>query len=180
MKKLSEQKKRFMDNLLNGMGKQEAYEKAGYKARGRAAASCATKVLKIAEFAAIYKQRREEIREKASEKAQITTERLMEEEARLAYSDIGELYGGKSFIPPNELPEDVRRAVAGVKITTRTFTPKGKKKPVTETTYEYKFWDKGKALDRLHKIKGDYEQDNAQKADKIVINPDHKVKKGKK
>jgi len=84
-----------------------------------------------------------------AEKNEITVSRILKEEARLAFSDLGDIFNGRTTIPPDQLPEDVRRAIAGVEVTTRTFDDGS-----SETTYKYKFWDKGKALQRLERHLG--------------------------
>jgi len=63
-----------------------------------------------------------------------------------------------SLIPPNELPEHVRKAIAGVDVIESH--AKGGTKLIK---YKYRFWDKGAAIERFTKRIGGYEADNRQK-----------------
>ena len=63
-----------------------------------------------------------------------------------------------SLIPPNELPEQVRKAIAGVEVI-ESYAKGGDK----IIKYKYRFWDKGNAIDRFTKRVGGYEADNRQK-----------------
>lgn len=88
-----------------------------------------------------------------SDEAGITVKRVLEEESRLAFSDLREIFDGETAIKPSDLPEDVARAIAGVEIIEKTWTGQDGESEVT-TTYKYKFWDKGAALNRLEKHLG--------------------------
>ncbi|MDY6910750.1 MAG: terminase small subunit [Chloroflexota bacterium] len=91
-------------------------------------------------------------REKLAKKAAIDSERLIKEETRLAFADIAEIFDDSGCtVKPRDIPEDIRRAIAGVDVVERT-TPDG----TTYTTYKYRFWDKGRALERLGKLAGLY------------------------
>lgn len=92
----------------------------------------------------------------------ITVDRLKREEGRIAFSDVTALFDGKTTIAPADLPKDVRRAISGIKVH-ETETGEGENKTV-KRTYEYKFWNKGQALERLERHLGMFERDNAQKA----------------
>ena len=63
-----------------------------------------------------------------------------------------------SLIPPNELPEQVRKAIAGIDVI-ESYAKGGDK----IIKYKYRFWDKGQAIDRFTKRVGGYEADNRQK-----------------
>lgn len=98
------------------------------------------------------------------QRAEGLTTRVLDEESRLAFSDIASLFHQDSWelIPPSELPQDVRASISSIQIVRRTI-PRGELEPIEETTYKYSFWDKGRSLERLSKHLGLYEQDNAQK-----------------
>jgi len=89
---------------------------------------------------------------KLARKSEVTAGRVLEEEGRLAFSDLGQLFEGETTIPPGELPEDIRRALAGIEVTER-WDPNAEG---MVKTYKYKLWDKGAALNRLHKHLGTY------------------------
>jgi hypothetical protein len=78
---------------------------------------------------------------------EISKERILQEEACLAYSDIALLFDDKGHlnVNPKDLPEDIRRAISSMKV---SYDLKG------EPVYEFKLWDKGKALQRIENIKG--------------------------
>jgi hypothetical protein len=69
------------------------------------------------------------------------------------------------------LPEDVQRAISGLEII---------QEANGQVKYKYKFWDKGRSLERLEKYLGMFEKDNLQSAPKIegctfqVVKANHK------
>jgi phage terminase small subunit len=100
-----------------------------------------------------------ELREQITLDTQITLKRVMLEESCVAFCDPLDLFCNKgTIIAPHELPERVRRAIASIEIID-TITKAGEK----QTKYKYKFWDKGKSLERISKHLGLYEKDNVQK-----------------
>ncbi len=125
----------FAQNLAKGMSAAEAYEKAGYKPNDQNAARLT---------------RNEEVRTRvaelmapAVEATEATVERVLKEMVRLAFYDMTAILdstnGWIAMKDPRELPEDLRRAIVGIK-------------PVQvgdELQYECKFADKQRALDSL-------------------------------
>lgn len=93
-------------------------------------------------------------------KNEITHDRILREEMCIAFSDITRLFSGPTPIPPDELPEDLRRAVSSIKIKELPLLGKSSKQ---QYEYEYRFWDKGRALERLEKHLGMFEKDNQQR-----------------
>lgn len=159
-KKLTPNEKIFADEWLVDRNGIRAYRKAFKSCKSDAAAGVgANKKLKKANVKAYIEARLEKI----SKKLEISTERVLQEDARIAYSDIGELFNGPTLIPPADLPENVRRAVSSVKVTERKSGEDS-----FERVYEYKFWDKGRAIERLDKHLGVFEKDNKQKTDPLV------------
>ena len=74
-----------------------------------------------------------------------TTERILQELARVGMSDPGEMFNADGdMIAMHELPEHVRRAIATVKVT-RTTRGRGDD-AATEVGTEVKFWPKVEAL----------------------------------
>jgi len=88
--------------------------------------------------------------EKAAE-YKVTPDRILEEESRIAFSNVVKLFnedwGTRS---PADLPEECQQALASIK---RKVTEHGEE-------WEYRFWDKGKALERVSRHLGMYEKDN--------------------
>jgi phage terminase small subunit len=149
--KLTHRQERFKNNILKGMNGKSAYIKSGYKARGAAAEVNASRLLRNDKVAAVI----EKAQKRAAYNAEITAERLLKEEASIAFQIVGAIFdkNGK-LIRPDELPEEVQRAIAGLEIIE---TESGPEKTVK---YKYKFWDKGRSLERLEKHLGMFEKDN--------------------
>ncbi len=77
--------------------------------------------------------------------AQINAERVIRELATIAFADLGQLYDADGqLLPVNQLPEEARRALAGIKIL------KGDGSGILE----YKLWNKVDALEKLGKHLG--------------------------
>ncbi len=124
---------RFAQNLVKGMSATEAYEKAGYKPNDQNAARLT---------------RNDEVRARCAElmapavkATELSVERVLAEMKHLAFYDITEMFEVKddkiTMRDPASLPEDLRRAIVGIK-------------PVGDgLQYECKFADKQKALDSL-------------------------------
>ena len=134
-----------------------AAEQAGYSMR--TAYSTGQRLLK--KFPEVAKAVKDGL-ERLAWKAEVKAERILREEGTIAFSDIAKIFNGKTLISPDKLPEDVRRSISSIKQTVRT-----DKNLATETTYEYRFWDKGRALERLSKHLGLYKEDNEQKGIKL-------------
>jgi phage terminase small subunit len=158
---LNTRQEQFKNNLLKGMGHQEAYEAVdGYKATGKVAAAAATRLLNNVNFKAVYEREKE----KAANAAVVTKERVLREDCRIAYSDIGQIFDGDTTIAPSKLPEDIRRAISSFEIKEKVVDEK-----TTERTYRYRFWDKGKALERLGRHLGIFERDNEQSRPLVML-----------
>lgn len=90
-----------------------------------------------------------------SERTEIDQDRVLREEACIAFSDIGEIFNGETLIAPGDLPEQIRRAISAVEV-----IEAADKEGNLTTKYKYRFWDKGKALERVSRHLGMY-TDNA-------------------
>lgn len=143
-RKLTGLQLKFINNLLSGMNQTEAYEKAGYKTRGAAARVNASQLLGNVSIQKALEQGRQ----KAAEKAVITQQRILEEEARLAFLDPKSLVDtdGKQ-LDLHKLPEDTARAISGLEVIEQA---DGTLK------YKYRFNDKGRSLERLSRHLGMY------------------------
>ena len=158
---LTEKQEKFRDLLIeyDGIDVGEPYRKAGYKVKTDYIAR--TRAEALIKDPVFLRSCKEAIR-KISKKKGITIERLLEEESCLAFSDPVDLVDLETgvLIAPHLLPVRIRRAIASVEIITA---------PGKTTIYKYKFWDKGKALERLERHKGMFEKDNAQRGGDIYI-----------
>lgn len=102
-----------------------------------------------------------------SKKADITALRILEEEKHLALSDPGEIFDPEgTLIAPYELPESIRRAISAIDVIEKLGRDEDGEETLIERRFKYRFWDKGKALERLEKHKGMYERDNAQRMER--------------
>jgi phage terminase small subunit len=142
--KLTAQQEKFKNNILSGMDAKAAYIAAGYKARGATAEAAASRLLRnVKVMSAIEKAQK-----RASKKAEITQQRILEEEARLAFlNPQGFVNENGKLLDLHELPEDVARAIVGLEIIRQN---DGSLK------YKYRFTDKGKSLERLSRHLGMY------------------------
>lgn len=85
--------------------------------------------------------------EKIESNVILTINRILEEIGRLALVDVGQAYSpnGK-LLPFDQMPEDVRRCIAGVE-TEELYEGFGKERKRVGDTVKIKFWDKTKALE---------------------------------
>lgn len=75
----------------------------------------------------------------------ISADRVLAEEARIAFADPRAVYGPDGEpLPPHCLDEDTARALAAMEVVETAAKAGG-----TTVRYKYKFWDKRAALDRL-------------------------------
>jgi phage terminase small subunit len=141
-KKLTAQQKMFVYNILEGMNQTDAYLNAGYKCTRSAARRAAARLLTNVDVQNVIKT----AQGRAAEKAEITQQRIFEEEGRLAFlNPQGLVNENGKLLDLQELPEDVARAIVGLDVVRQN---DGSLK------YKYRFTDKGKSLERLERIVG--------------------------
>ena len=121
----------------------------------------ASRLLTKANVAAYVKAQLSQV----AEKAQLSAERVLEEDKRLAFYDILDLFKD-GYIPrkPHEIPENIRRAICKVKV--KGIDSRGGK---DRYVYEYTIADKGKALERLERHLGLFARDNSQRSAQPII-----------
>jgi phage terminase small subunit len=84
--------------------------------------------------------------------ADVTTERVLMEFARIAMSDVGEAYDEHGNLKPlKEMPEDVRRCISGLETEELWEWDENDKRKQTGVIRKVKFWDKKGSLDSLGK-----------------------------
>lgn len=99
----------------------------------------------------------------------LTTERVLREVERLAFSDTRKLYRDDgSMKDPSEWDDDTAAAVGGVEVV-EEWQGKGDERELVGHTKKVKIWDKGAALDKAMKHLGLYERDNAQRSDNLAL-----------
>jgi len=130
---------RFIQGLARGLDAGPAWEAAGYKAKGKAAAAAGRRARKRPKLRA----RLTELMAPAVKAVELSVERVLRELTRLAFYDMTavlDIKDGKiTMRDPALLPEDLRRAIVGIK-------------PVQvgeQLQYECKFADKQRALESL-------------------------------
>lgn len=155
--KLTPKQKKFCDEWLICGNNTRAYQKVYGVKNSDVAASNANRLLNYEKVKRYISERQE----KLAQKYEITQARVLQEEMCLAYVNVAELWGadGWTMKSPKELPEAVQRAIASVRV-------RGKG---DDAEYKYTFWDKGKALERISKHLGLYEQDNRQQNGPVKI-----------
>ncbi len=144
-KGLTAQQKMFAYNILEGMNQTDAYLAAGYKCtRSVARRNAARLMLTNADI----KTAIEKVQGRAAEKAEITQQRILEEEGLLAFlNPQGLVNENGKLLDLHELPEDVARAIVGLEVI---------KQIDGSLKYKYRFTDKGKSLERLSRHLGMY------------------------
>lgn len=103
-----------------------------------------------------------ELQDDVKRKFDISAERILLEQSRLALFDFRRLFDtdGK-LIDPKSMPDDVASAVSSIKLT--------RSKDGEEEVVELKLWSKNTALDSLFKNKGLYDRDNTQKRPLVIV-----------
>lgn len=149
-KKLTPTQKAFVNAFCADPSNQaKAYQQASPSSSPSQAKNQAWKYLNDPRFGHVQDEikRREE---KAEKDAEISRGRLMQETAYIALSDPGGIFDENgSMIQPNELPQEVRRALKSIEVNTRT-----DQQGNIYTTYKYHFWDKVRCLELYSKFKG--------------------------
>jgi phage terminase small subunit len=141
-KELTTQQKMFVYGVPEGMNQTDAYLSAGYKCSKSAARRNAARLMTNADI----KSTIERVQGRAAEKAEITQQRILEEEGRLAFlNPQGLVDKNGTLLDLHKLPEDVARAIVGVEVI---------KQADGNLKFKYKFSDKGRSLERLERIRG--------------------------
>ncbi len=110
-----------------------------------------------------------EATEKAAKIAGLSVDRTLREIARLAYSDVRNLFDERGELKPiHTLDDDTAATVASIE-QLEEFGPgsEGERK-LTGYTKKLKTWDKNAALEKAMKYHGLYKEDNSQKGDAAI------------
>jgi hypothetical protein len=150
--------------ILNNGNASAAYRTAypaSLKWKDNTVHSRASELLKKGEVLGRIKELRAEVKEKFD----ISTERLLLEQSRLAYQDYRKIFDKNGhLLPHDKMPDEIASAISSVKIS-RVNRQDG----IEESVIELKFWNKNTAIDSLMKHKGLYEQDNSQKRPMVIV-----------
>lgn len=144
---LNPKQQRFVAEYLVDLNATQAAIRAGYSAKG--ARVNGPRLLSNAVVAAAIQERQA----KRIGKLELTADAVLGELLRIAKADIAEAFEEDGNLRKlSEIPEDVRRAVAGIEIDDR-WEGRGEE-AVRYTVKKLKFWDKNRALELLAKNLG--------------------------
>lgn len=132
-RKLPPKQQRFIQEYLIDLNATQAAIRAGYSPK--------TAHSKGHELRTQLSSMISKAKEARSERTKITQDRVLQEEACLAFSDPRKFYDQDgNLLAPHELPEEVARSIASFEV----IELKG-----GGTKYKYRTWDKGKSLERI-------------------------------
>lgn len=98
----------------------------------------------------------------------INIERILRENAALAFSDVRQLFDENGSIKPiNEWSDELAAAVASIEVV-EEYEGTGEDRKLVGYIKKIKFWDKNAALDKLFKNFGMYAKDNERKQTAIA------------
>jgi phage terminase small subunit len=138
---------RFAQELAKGLDKNAAYAVAGFKPNNSNCCRCAARPEIVA--------RVEELLGKAAEKAVITKARVLDELAKIGFSDPRKLFDAAgNLIPIHLLDADAAACLAAFEV--RTLKTEGHAEAAVEQVAKIKTWDKRGALVDIAKIMGFY------------------------
>lgn len=144
---LTPRQAKFCVEYLIDLNGTQAAIRAGYATSG--ARTEATRLLANADIVEELNRLRGEI----AAKTQITPERILQEYARIGFSDVRRTLGANGELKnPQEWDDDTAAAIAGVEVVTRT-SGYGDDAAV-EYVHKIKTWDKKAALDSMAKHLG--------------------------
>jgi len=145
-KKLTDKQKKFIQEYLVDLNATQAAIRAGYSEK---TAPMIGKENLIKPYIQNFIQ---EAQKKLAEETEITQQRVLNEEKRLAFADYRDVFNKDgTTIKPHELPEDIARALAGIEVI-ETYDKQG----ALTRKFKYRFWDKGRALERISRHLGMY------------------------
>lgn len=160
---------RFAQLLAKGSTADDAYVGAGFSAnRGNATRLKANESVE---------KRVQELMVAGAEKAGVTVERVMQELAKIGFSDIRKAFTESGGLKrPEEWDDEFAGSVASVKVVTRQSGERDEHdRPIIEHVHEFKAWDKRAALVDLGKHLGMF-RDDGEKAGDIHIHFDAELK----
>lgn len=111
------------------------------------------------------------LRDLAAQAAVITESQVLQEAAKIAFSDIRKAFDSTgALLYPHQWPDEVAGSIKSIKVVEmaggmEVNAEDGSVQSVPMYVKEVQFWDKNAALEKLFKHMGLYEKDNRQKAD---------------
>ncbi len=166
MSKLTLKQEKFCEEYLVDLNATQAAIRAGYSEKRAKETGCENVTKRN------IQEKIQELRKEVSKNTGITVERVLEEEALIAFYDLREIFDSDEGTPisPHELPEKVARALAGIEVTERVLKSFDGVGSVVEVKYKYKFNDKGRALERIGRHLGMFQAEklNDEDVDRVA------------
>jgi len=159
-KKISEKQKRFADHYIDSCNAARAYLEV-YQCKSKAAARVsASKLLTNPNIKNYIRHRRAVIDSEVLKRQIATKERILQEETRIAMSDIGGIFDENGEIKElHDWPEDLRAAIKDIKLGRIRVGTDDHGNPIYKKYLkELTLHDKGAALNRLEKCYGMYRE----------------------
>ena len=167
--------------IVNGGKQSDAFRVANPKAKGWTVDAVNVEASQLFNRPRV-RIRLAQMRAEQAKRTAVTSDRILQETARLAFSDARKLFNARGeLLHPSEWPDDVAASVAQMDMQldrvsqdtdTEDFDGDGKQISRTRVTTvlksetytkKIKFWDKNSALERLFKHMGLFEADNRQR-----------------
>jgi phage terminase small subunit len=146
-RKLTAKQQRFTEEYLRDFNATQAAIRAGYSAR--TAGKIGSQLLGKTGIAEAIARGRD----RATAKAEVTVDRIVQAAAAVAFSDIRQLYDERGeLLPVHQWPDGVAESVAGIEVEER-FEGRGEAREYVGQLRKVKRWDKTKALEILAKYK---------------------------
>lgn len=112
-----------------------------------------------------------ELRQQTGKAFNITRERIAQELARIAFSDVRNVFDENGALkPPGEWPDDIVCAIAGIE-TDDLYEGAGKDRIKIGLTRKVKIWEKTKAIEALNRMMGYNEPDKFHHSGNISLVP---------
>jgi phage terminase small subunit len=164
---LTPQQEKFAQAVAGGKSQAEAYREAYPKSKNWKDAAVHTNASKLMSDTKVL-LRVEELRKAASDIANVSSARVLQEIARIALFDPRKLFFDDGTPKPiTSLDDDTAAALAGLDVT-EEFEGSGEDRKFVGYTKKYKIADKNTALEKLAKHLGLYEKDNTQKTSPLT------------
>jgi len=163
----SVQQEMFVAHIMRGMCQTEAYKNAGYKTgqSENALMAHSSRLVRNGKVAARLAYKRGQL----AKKMDVSAERVVLERARIAFADPAEMFDANgATLPIHEMPEDIRRAIAGVDVE-ELYEGRGENRKKVGEVVKPRLWNKNDALESLEKQLGLFEKDNNQKRGLTIL-----------
>lgn len=143
---LTAKQKRFVEEYLIDLNATRAYRAAGYKGNDNVCAVEGLKLLRNPKIAPAIQKAMDE----RSKRTNVTADRVLQELARLGFSDVRKLFTETGALRRIEdLDDDAAAFVSSVEVVTKKVP--GSEESEVEHTAKVRLWDKNSALEKLGK-----------------------------